>query len=91
MEIHDMPPPSKTIFGVLKQVLCCLRIYPFPPYMKKKNKKLDYLHLKECLNYECEACLKQYHPNVKLLLLTIPQKFIDMLLKLVGDWLSQSL
>jgi hypothetical protein len=38
MEIHDMSPPSKTIFGVLKQVLCCLRIYPFPPYMKKKQK-----------------------------------------------------
>ena len=30
-------------------------------------------------------------PNAKLLLLTTPLKVLDMLLKLVGDWLSQSL
>lgn len=90
MEIHDISTPPKIICGVLKQAFSSPRIEPLPPHLKKEKTRLP-SPLKDFLNYECEAYLKQPRPNAKPLLLRTPQKFIDMLLKLVGGRLSQSL
>jgi hypothetical protein len=46
---HDNPTTSKTTYDVIEEVFLAEEWY---------GKKLDYLHLKDFLKYECELYLK---------------------------------
>ena len=54
-ETHDNPTTSKTTYDVIKEVFLAKEWNSFHLY----GKKLDYLHLKDFLKYECELYLKQ--------------------------------
>ena len=54
-ETHDIPTPPKITFVALKHAFLAQE-WSFFYIMENK---LDYVHLKDFLNYECESHLKQ--------------------------------